>query len=255
MYLLTGGSGILGTELQKQALTYGIHFMAPPSDELNILEEEYVQSYLRRHPDLFGKVHTIVHCAAYTDVPGAERQRFDAMYHNIDGTANVRSLAQILDASMVYISTDYVYPGRDGNYRETDFTQPINFYALTKLAGETWVDGPDDLIIRTSFKPNVPWPYPKAFDDLYTSADYVDVIAPKILDLIGNQQRGVYNVGTERKSIYELARRRTTKVKPMSIKEIKDVHLPSDISMNLDKFNDYYDEQYGCDAPDCCPEQ
>ena len=89
---------------------------------------------------------------------------------------------------------------------------------------------------------------------MYTSADYVDVIAPKILDLIANQERGIYNVGTERKTIYNLARQRNTRVCPISKNEIKNVHLPSDISMNLDKYNTYYNEQYGCDAPDCCPD-
>ncbi len=246
MYLLTGGSGILGTELQKQAPMYGINFIAPDSDELDISEEEYVYEYLRENPQLFGKIHAIVHCAAYTNVPGAEDDRFGAIQLNIHGTENVvHILSYSLGAKMVYISTDYVYPGIHGNYKETDFTQPVNFYALTKLAGEAIADVNDALIIRTSFKPNEPWPYEKAFDDLYTSADYVDVIAPKILDLIGNQESGIYNVGTERKSIYDLARRRNTKVKPMSRKEIKNVHLPSDISMNLDKFNEYYDRQYG----------
>jgi len=256
MYLLTGGSGVLGTELQKQGLMYNFKCWAPSSRELDITDD-HTLLWIQDNRDKLKNTWGVVHCAAYTDVPGAETPegRRQAVAHNIRGTNNMFDIALVLGVKFVYISSDYVYPGETGNYSEEDTVRPVNYYAMTKLIGESFVTRPDDLIIRTSFKPNIKWPYPKAFDDLYTSCDYVDVIAPKILDLIGNQESGIYNVGTERKSIYDLARRRTTKVKPMSRTEIKDVHLPSDISMNLDKFNEYYDAQYGCDAPDCCPRQ
>jgi len=116
--------------------------------------------------------------------------------------------------------------------------QPINFYALTKLAGEAYV-GKEDLIIRTSFKPSE-WKYAKAFSDLFTSADYIDIIADKISFLIAKNAKGIYNVGTERKSIYELAKQRNPIVQSMSKNEIVNVQLPTDISMNLDKYNEFY---------------
>jgi len=251
MYLLTGGSGVLGTELQK---TYGMKFIAPNRDLLDVTwSAQEIMDELWSQNIEQNDVFCIIHTAAYTDVPGAEQNKKIAVETNVVGTKNMKDLANMFGARIVYISTDYVYDGIGGGHVETDLTRPVNFYALTKLAGESYIDGPDDLIIRTSFKPNTMWPYPSAFDDMYTSADYVDIIAPKIIDLIVHGESGMYNVGTERKSIYELARRRTTKVKPMSRKEIKDVHLPSDVSMNLDKFNNYYNAQYGCDAPDCCP--
>lgn len=254
MYLLTGGNGILGIALQT-AWPIKLNCWAPSSEELDITDGNRMSKFYFDNRERLQKMYAVVHCAAYTDVPGAESNKTQAIDLNINGTRNVlRGLCWPLGIPMVYISTDYVYPGSDGNYKETDRVSPVNFYAQTKYMGEAFLDE-RDLIIRTSFKPDTEWPYPKAFDDLYTSSDYVDVIAPKILTLIANGESGIYNVGTERKSIYELARRRTTKVKPMSRKEIKDVYLPSDISMNLDKFNDYYDEQYGCDAPDCCPSQ
>jgi dTDP-4-dehydrorhamnose reductase len=255
MYLLTGGSGVLGTELQKQGIRYNFECWAPSSKELDITDDNRMSKFYFDNRERLQKMRAVVHCGAYTDVPGAETNKIRAIDININGTRNVsRGLCWPLGIPMVYISTDYVYPGSDGNYRETDRVSPVNFYAQTKYMGEAFLDE-KDLIIRTSFKPNEPWPYPNAFDDLYTSADYVDVIAPKILDLIGNGESGIYNVGTERKTIYDLARRRNTKVKPMSKNDIKDVYLPSDVSMNLDKYNTYYDEQYGCDGTDCCPEQ
>ena len=255
MYLLTGGSGILGTALQN-AWPISLDCWSPSSSELNIIDEERMSKFYHDNRERLQKMHGIVHCAAFTDVPGAETDKASAISANINGTRNVkRGLCWPLGLPMIYISTDYVYPGEDGDYKETDRISPVNFYAQTKFLGEAYAEEKEDLIIRTSFKPNDPWPYPKAFDDLYTSADYVDVIAPKIINLIVHAETGVYNVGTERKTVYDLARRRNTKVKPMSKNDIKDVYLPSDISMNLDKYNIYYNEQYGCDAPDCCPEQ
>jgi len=190
IYLLTGGSGVLGSELQKQASSYGIKFIAPTREELDIADKKSIDRYLRKNCiHMCSKIAGIVHCAAYTDVPGAEENMEDAIWTNIYGTDNVVFyLGGNLGAKIIYISTDYVYPGTSGNYKETDSTSPVNFYAFTKLAGEAFLNKwqTKDLIIRTSFKPNKPWPFERAFDDLYTSSDYVDIIAPKILHLIGN---------------------------------------------------------------------
>ena len=243
MYLLTGGSGALGTELQKG---YLFDYWAPSSSELDITSEHSIDKFVTKNfSKLATKVSGVIHCAAYTNVPEAESNRIKAMDANITGTKNISyGLCRRVGLKMIYISTDYVYEGT-GKHKETDQIRPINFYAITKALGEEYVNSAKDLIIRTSFKPNGKWKYPKAFDDLYTSADYLDVIVPKIEFLLMECATGIYNVGTERKTVYELARRRTTKVCPMSIKEIDGVRLPSDISMNLDKYNALYDEVCG----------
>lgn len=249
-FLLTGGRGRLGTELQKDICLMD-QCWAPTREELDIVnmgsDGRGVESWYKNNWHKYCDVVRIIHCAAYTDVPGAETNRREVIESNIIGSKNIAFLGQITGLSVVYISTDYVYPGTDGNYSETDKVDPLNFYAFTKLAGEAFMDPDKDLIIRTSFKPITPWPYPKAFDDLYSSADYVDVVAKKIAFLIAHcwDDTGIINVGTERKSIYDLARRRNRDVKPMSKKEITDVKLPSDISMNLEKYNKIYEATVG----------
>jgi dTDP-4-dehydrorhamnose reductase len=223
-YLLTGGTGKLGTELQKHLDCY-----APPRDEMDIGDIFSLTKCCRA-----GLYDGVIHCAAFTDVPGAEVKRQEAILTNIIGT---RSIAMTFSESrIVYISTDYVYSGTAGWYKETDKEYPFNFYGFTKLGGEAFMDPDKDLIIRTSFKPVGSWPYPKAFMDLYTSADYVDVIAKKIATLIKSNMTGIINVGTERKSIYDLAKRRTPAIEPMSVKDVKTVKMPKDISMDLTKF-------------------
>lgn len=230
-YWLTGGSGVLGTELQKH-----LDCWAPNTKTIDLTwGKEYIfrklQNYTEHH-----SIDTIIHAAAYTDVPGAERERRKTIDINVNGTKTISDIAKYLRKKIVYISTDYVYDGRKGNYRETDEPRPINFYAMTKYMGEAYTsDG--DLVIRTSFKPNTPWPYENSFHDLYTSADYVDVIAPMIVNIIKAGVMGIYNIGTKRKSIYELALQRNPRVKPISKNSIKNVYLPDDVSMNMKKYH------------------
>lgn len=224
-YLLTGGSGRLGTELQKL-----LDCEAPSSKKLNVLN----LNKRHLHDDFdFGwsKIKAVIHAAAYTDVQKAETERKNAVDVNVLGTKNVVDFFSW--CPIIYISTDYAYEGLDGNYRETAQPKPFNFYGFTKLAGEAFLDPNKDLIIRTSFKPTI-WEHPRAFTDLYTSADYVDVIAKEIAFVIQSGVRGIINVGTERKSIFELAQRRNPQVQPCSIKDVS-VRLPKDTSMNLDR--------------------
>ena len=119
----------------------------------------------------------------------------------------------------MYISTEYVY-------------NPVNWYAQTKKMAEALVvTGVNPyLIISTLFKPS-PFPFEKAFIDQYTMGDYVDVIAPMIVDEIKRWDRKtnkLVDVGTGRKTIFELAKRTRPDVKPCSVDDIKGVKLPKD---------------------------
>ena len=237
-YLLTGGSGRLGTALQD-CIGLIDQCWAPTSKELDIVNFDPYTFY-QENKNSLSRVGTIIHCAAYTNVPKAEVERDACIDANVIGTKNIAMLGTMLGVRVIYISTDYVYPGIDGNYREDSKPEPFNFYGFTKYCGEAYMYPEKDLIVRTSFKPSE-WPYPKAFDDLYCSADYVDVIADKIAFLtVQTWEPGIINVGTERKSIYELARRRNVGVSPMSRNEIKDVKMPIDISMDTTKFDTIY---------------
>lgn len=224
-YFLIGGSGKLGTELQKHLACW-----APDSDIFDITDTCDWEDITINEYD------SVILCAAYTNVPGSEIHRKEAVETNICGPKNIANIFE--NKRIVYISTDYVYAGYDGDYKETDKPEPFNFYGFTKLAGEAYMSPTKDLIIRTSFKPLGEWPFPSAFIDLYTSADYVDVIAKEIAFVISTGITGIINVGTERKSIYDLASRRTPSVRKMSKDEITRVNLPDDISMDISKLTE-----------------
>jgi len=97
----------------------------------------------------------IVNCAAYTNVDGCESDVDTALAVNGDGPRNLALVARDIGATLVHVSTDYVFPG-DGDtpYRETDATGPRSIYGRSKLAGEEGIvaSGLEKyFIIRTSW--------------------------------------------------------------------------------------------------------
>jgi len=95
----------------------------------------------------------LLHCAAYTDVDGAEADEDTAEAVNVLGTRNVVRAVRGTHTSVVYFSTDYVFDGTKGApYVESDLPNPLSAYGRTKLGGERevlgWVHG---TVIRTSW--------------------------------------------------------------------------------------------------------
>lgn len=233
--LLTGGSGRLGRELRGLLEgSRGVTVHAPPRTELDVTDADSVMAAAGSfRPDV------VVHAAAYTDVAGAERDRERCWAVNVVGTRNVAAAANAVGARLVHVSTDYVFWGDRGGYAEDDVPGPVrNYYALTKLVAEEAARAAGSrLIVRTSFRPRE-WPYPEAFTDLYTSQDYVDVIAPEVALVVLNAARVPYevlHVATERKSVYELASRRAPAVRPAS-KAAAPVALPDDVSLDVTRW-------------------
>ena len=228
--LLTGGSGRLGTELL--ALLPGV--VAPTSGEMNLNNAEQVLEVVRRErPDV------IVHAAAYTNVGAAERERQVCWNTNVVGTRNIARAANAVGAKLVHISTDYVFSGEQGDYREEDTLGPVvNYYALTKLVAEEAARAATRyLIIRTSFRPRE-FAYPVAFSDVFTSQDYVDIIAPEIALAVQhalNIEDKVLHIAAERKSVYDLAKRRKPDVQE-GTRAQAGVSLPGDVSLNTERW-------------------
>src|SRR5690606_24441774 len=144
--LLTGGGGRLGRELRLLLP----HLVAPTRAELDVTDDASVaRGFARLRPRL------VVHCAAYTDVAGAEREREACWRVNVEGTRRLVAAARVAGARFLHVSTDYVFYGDRGGYREDDTPGPTrNYYALTKLVAEEAARGYDRaLVVRTSFRP------------------------------------------------------------------------------------------------------
>jgi len=241
--LLSGGSGRLGTELR--ALLPDV--AAPDENEMDITDPGSIRAAMDRYdPAIF------VHAAAYPDVSGAETNRKACLKVNVEGTRNVARACTERDVLLVHISTDYVFEGKTGNYREDDpLGPPMNYYALSKLVAEELARFvPRHLVIRTSFRPRE-WPYPTAFTDVYTSQDYVDRIAPDIALAIENVESIPYDtlhIAGVRTSVFELARRRKPDVRPGSKHDVR-LNLPDDVSMDTSRWQTLKSKLIGLTAP------
>jgi dTDP-4-dehydrorhamnose reductase len=229
--LLTGGTGLLGAELQK----IDTRLVAPSRDELDIRDAEAVADYVASaRPDV------ILHAAAVTDNRDIEADPDEALHVNVIGTANLARACLGTRTRLVYLSTDYVYRGDRGRYSESDEVQPGNLYAWTKLGGEASVRAvPNHLIIRTSF--GAPeFPYPAAFADKWSSKEYVDIIAPEILAAAKSPLTGIVNIGGARRTMFEYAAARNPDVRKIK-REDSVFESPADTSLNLARWQEYRD--------------
>lgn len=130
--LVTGANGMLGQDLCPYLEKLGMMVIPTDYDTMDITDERQTQEIIERvHPDL------IIHCAAYTNVDKAEEDLEEATKLNVLGARNVAIAADKISATMVYISTDYVFDGQKTTpYLPTDKPNPINNYGLTKYQGE-----------------------------------------------------------------------------------------------------------------------
>ena len=151
MILLTGGNGQLGTELRHLLDEKGVKYVSTDAKEMDITDAQATMDYITNL-----KPTVIYHCAAYTAVDKAEDEgkELDEKI-NVDGTRNVALAAKKVGATLVYISTDYVFDGKlkDGEYAVDAPINPLNEYGRTKALGEKAVQEimDDYYIIRTSW--------------------------------------------------------------------------------------------------------
>lgn len=212
------GNGLLGSELIKQT---GWDFLSRKSHNFNI---ENFEHYIDNSYDV------IVNCIANTDTYSDDKDS----HWNV----NVKFVDRLIEycndnnIKLVHISTDYVYTGSDINANEN--TVPIHcntWYGYTKLVSDAIVQlrSNNYLLIRCTQKPT-PFPYDSAWIDQIGNFDYVDVIAELIIKSIRKGLHGVYNLGTETKTMFELASRTSDVGKSFS-----PINVPKNTSMNIDK--------------------
>lgn len=225
--LFTGGDGKLCSEFKKLKNSNFIF--------LNKSELDITDNFLENKLNLFDFDY-ILHSAALTR-PMILHDEFPtkSIETNIIGTSKLVNYCIKNNKKIIYISTDYVYPCKTGNYKETDNLNPPNKYGLSKLGGESSVMiSPNHLILRLGMV-EYPFPHKYAFTDIKKSCIWSDDVPNIILKLI--DENGIYNIGGESKSIYEFVKQRNPKIKPIE----SDGTIPKDSSMNIKKLNDYLD--------------
>lgn len=233
---MSGGSGLLGKAIMQVNKAFRI--VAPSSSEMDIRKSEDVERFVREvKPDIF------LHSAAFTrPMIRHDEDPATSVLLNIAGTSNVVLACIKHKVKLVYISTDYVYPGTKGNYKEQDDLNPANKYAWSKLGGECAVRLYDNsLILRVAFSQR-PFEHAKAFTNSYKSYLYSDEIAPLLLKILATDAKGVMNVGGERRSVYDFAKLSRTDVEKITKEEIG-AWVPFDTSMNTELMQQLLDQE------------
>jgi len=222
--LITGNKGLLGTELIKHLDLKEFEIFGLDRPEFDITKKDSVKEAFKKF-----QPEVVLHLAAYTDVAAAEYARRECYQTNVHGTELIATRAPFL----IYMSTEYVFDGEKGDYHESSIPNPVNFYSLTKLLGEFKAERARRYcIVRTLFKPR-PFEHPVACTDMWTSGDYVDVMAKKLALAILNYKTlpKVLHLGTGRKNLFELASQTKKDLKP--IKRISlPIRLPRDTSLD-----------------------
>ena len=153
--LITGASGLYGSKLAKLALAKGIEVYSSDIQSLSIHgnfvkldisgKQQVEEAFTTIKPDV------VVHAATLTDVDKCETNKELAWKVNVEGTRNIVEAAGNVGSFLIYVSSDYVFSGEKGNYKETDKPGPINYYGLTKLKAEEIVQTqPEYFIARPS---------------------------------------------------------------------------------------------------------
>lgn len=173
--------------------------------------------------ELFDSVgpDVVIHTAAFTDVDGCETDPERANAVNVLGTGHVTQAADKTGAHLVYISTDYVFDGRDSRpYRESDPTNPISVYGSSKLAGEllcpesativrtSWLSGAHGAnFVRTVLRLGERSGELRFVDDQRGSPTFTSDLAPAVVALGMDRRAGCFHVTNRGEaSRFELAR-------------------------------------------------
>ena len=147
--LVTGATGMLGQDVVRVCESRGLDVAAYGHSDLDITDALTVRAVVgAERPDL------LINCAAWTDVDAAETEEAAATHVNRAGAGILARAAAAFGASVVHVSTDYVFDGTGAvPYVESDPTAPLGAYGRSKLAGEAEVAAatPRHFIVRSSW--------------------------------------------------------------------------------------------------------
>jgi len=226
MILITGGTGFLGKHLKE----YFKDAYFPTRKEMDIKNIEEIEKYI-----IDKNIKTIIHCAAFIGLFENDNNIEESIKTNIIGTSNIAIICNRFNIKLIYISTDYVFDGEKGNYKEEDKINPKSKYAISKACGELITKLLDKyLIIRCSFfKENVL--YKKVPIDQVVTRDFVDSIAKKIYKLFNIDYCGIIHIGRDKTNLYRFIKKEFNK----NVLKCKasDCHkdMPKKIYLNLNK--------------------
>lgn len=148
--LLTGANGFLGYYLSKQLIERGHEFIATGRGDCRLPfgGNKFFQYESMDFTDPFSvhdvfekyKPEVVVHAGAMSNVDECEQNQWQAYVTNVEGTVTMLLNAEEHKSFFVFVSTDFIFDGEEGMYKEDDIPNPVNFYGKTKLEAEEAVN-------------------------------------------------------------------------------------------------------------------
>jgi dTDP-4-dehydrorhamnose reductase len=224
--VITGGSGRFGSILKKNYKSNKLFY--PKKKQLNILSTKSIEKYLKKT-----KPKILIHLAALSRPMNIHDNDISKSIDlNIIGTANVVKICSKLKIKLIYFSTNYVYAGKKGNYKETDPVLPINNYAWSKLGGESSVQMYKNSLILRVCMTEEPFIHKTAFSDVQTNFIFHKEVANILFKILN--YKGIINIGGKIQSPYNFGKKCNKNLKKALAKsQIK--NFPLKPSMNISK--------------------
>ena len=207
--LVTGYAGQLGWDTVRLLEARGIECRGVDADDFDLTDAQAVRNYVQAY-----RPTAIVHCAAYTNVDKAESQPEICAAVNGMGTVNLVRAALSVGAKVVFISTDYVFPGTGNTpWQINDPYGPVNVYGMSKVQGEdavrslmtrffilrtSWVYGKNGHnFVRTMLRLGKEKKEIRVVNDQVGSPTYTKDLARVICDMLPTEKYGIYHVRNE----------------------------------------------------------
>ncbi len=224
--LATGKTSRFVKFLKEDFRDFNIKF--PSKSSFDILNYNQINNYIKKN-----KITHLIHIAGLSRPMSLHDINIcKSIDLNIIGTSNIVKSCVENNVKIIYFSTNYVYEGTKGNYKETDPVKPINNYAWSKLGGECSVQMYKNSLILRLCMTDYPFTHKQALTGAISSFIYnksVSKILPFLLNI-----KGIINIGGNRREIYQFAKKfAENEVSGLSYKKIK--KFPRDSSLNIMK--------------------
>ena len=225
--IITGGTGRFGFILKNNKTKHKLFF--PNKRELDIKKLKTIKNYLA-----LKKPNILIHLAGLSRPMNVHEKNIKKSIDlNIIGTANITKACEEKNVKLIYFSTNYVYPGTVGNYKENDSLLPVNNYAWSKLGGESSVHLYNNSLILRVCMTEKPFVHKEAFSNVKTSFMYHEVVAKILFKLIN--KKGIINIGGPSMSIYDFARKDNKSIISKKLKKNNKIGMPINSSLNINK--------------------
>ena len=221
--LVTGSNSRFGKILKDLKTNKKMIFK--DKKQLNILSIQSIRKNLNRY-----KPKCVLHLAGLSRPMSIhEKDISNSINLNIIGTCNLVKEVSKKNIKLIYLSTNYLYPGTSGNYSEEDALKPWNNYGWSKLGGESAVQMYRNSLILRLCMTEKPFVHKKAFANVKSNFIFQEDVSKIILKLLN--KKGIINVGGPSQTIYNFAKKNNKNIEKIYSKG----KFPKRIDMNLKK--------------------